>query len=104
MLLDACSSFKICRSCHTLRGTWRYQNRKLQQHCECTYARVRAGIQRAPAQWPVCDFNEVATLCDCCGAQLLESGSRWSIWFCRECKARIVALNMRYQRCLIPIG
>ncbi|MDF0650109.1 MAG: hypothetical protein P0121_01395 [Nitrospira sp.] len=104
MRLDTCSSFKICGVCHTLHGTWRYQHHQLDQHCQCIYRRVRAGLQCAPAPWPVYDFNEVVTLCRCCGAQLLESGSRWSVWFCPECKARVVGLNQRYQRCLIPIG
>ena len=104
MVRETCSAFKICGACYELRGFWLYQGRELQQECECTYSRVRAGFQPAPARWPVNDFNEVVTLCYCCGAELLRSGSKWSVWFCEECKGRVRALNVRYQRCLIPIG
>jgi len=104
MLKESCSSFIICGSCSALRGTWSHQGRQLQQECDCVYSRVRQGLQPAPARWPAHDFNEVATLCYCCGAELLHSGSRWSVWFCEECKKRVRALNGRYQRCAIPIG
>ena len=46
------------------------------------------------------DFHLPAELCRCCAQELLPSGSRWSVWFCDECKPRI--LNAGAHR--IPIG
>ena len=111
MLTETCSSFVVCGSCYDLRGTWSHQGSQLQQECHhtCSSRReslrlVREGLQPAPAKWSGHDFNEVATLCYCCGAELLHSGSRWSVWFCEACNRRVRALNGRYQRCLIPVG
>ncbi|MFC1820100.1 hypothetical protein ACFLZG_03320, partial [Thermodesulfobacteriota bacterium] len=32
------------------------------------------------------------------------SGSRFSVWFCKECKARVMELNTRFQQAIVPIG
>lgn len=50
------------------------------------------------------DFPTPAELCRCCGQELLQSGSRWSVWFCSECKGRVRTLNERAGTCVIPIG
>jgi hypothetical protein len=43
-------------------------------------------------------------LCRCCGLVPLRSGSRWSVWLCEECKRRVLALNRRFGRAVVPIG
>lgn len=53
---------------------------------------------------PRLDFRPPVELCHCCGQELLSSGSRWSDWFCAECKPRVQALNARAGVCVIPIG
>ena len=50
------------------------------------------------------DHQTVAELCRSCGVELLASGSRWSVWFCSECKDRVRDLNDRVGECVIPIG
>lgn len=50
------------------------------------------------------DHQTVAELCRCCAVELLASGSRWSVWFCAECKERVRDLNARVGVCVIPIG
>ena len=50
------------------------------------------------------DYQTVAELCRSCGVELLASGSRWSVWFCSECKARVRDLNDRAGTCVMPIG
>jgi hypothetical protein len=53
---------------------------------------------------PRLDFQTPAELCRCCGRILLLSGSKFSIWFCDECKERVRALNSASGRCVIPLG
>jgi hypothetical protein len=67
-----------------------------QQRCAC---RPSGGDR-----WPGYDYNERARLCDCCCRYLLRSGSRWSVWFCDECKERVIGLNEDVGFALIPIG
>jgi len=50
------------------------------------------------------DHQTVAELCRCCGVELLKSGSKWSVWFCAECKHRVDTLNANAGVCVIPIG
>jgi hypothetical protein len=53
----------------------------------------------AEPTWDGYDFNEWIRLCDCCLAVPLQSGSRWSPFFCNHCQAEIVAAQRG-----IPIG
>lgn len=50
------------------------------------------------------DHLTVAELCRCCGVELLRSGSKWSVWFCKECKPRVEDLNRNAGTCVVPIG
>lgn len=50
------------------------------------------------------DYNEHTTLCHCCVAEKLRSGSKWSVWFCDQCKQRVIGLNRRVGLSVIPIG
>ncbi len=68
------------------------------QRCSCR----RRGAN--DPRWDGYDFNEHLDLCRCCRMQVLHSGSRWSVWFCEECKARIRSLNARAGRAIVPIG
>lgn len=49
-------------------------------------------------------MSEWARLCDCCLGEVLQSGSRWSVWFCEECKRKVMGLNAAVGMPLIPIG
>jgi hypothetical protein len=60
--------------------------------------------RKVDPRWPECDFNQHAELCRCCGAVPLQSGSRWSVWFCGPCKDEVLDLGRRHGRHIIPIG
>lgn len=97
------ASFKICGVCYTLYGcVW--GNSEQRQECECIWSQVRAGLRPSSTPWPGFDFPEAATLCYCCGAEVLSSGSRWSVWFCDACKEQVRVLHQRHRRYLIPVG
>lgn len=95
---------KICTDCGKVHGTWK--NRGLfkstyVQRCGCVHGKYNADNSE---KWPDFDFDEIVTLCYCCGSELLPSGSRWSVWFCEECKKNILAMNHKVRAWLIPIG
>lgn len=93
---------RICPECHELHGEW---ERPLEDRTIMLYQQCRCERAVAPAeQWPGYDFNLAVDLCRCCGAVPLRSGSRWSVWFCDDCKLQVGLLNGRHGRCVIPIG
>ena len=93
--LDMIQSKYVCIQCGRVYGPVTSQ---YEQQCECVSGKKRQ------KKWPRYDFNEQITLCYCCGQEALESGSRWSVWFCEECKGKVVKFNTRFQEALIPIG
>ena len=101
-------NFTICPTCYRLQGRVSHvqpggDHPALEQSCACARAEGRrSGI--VPARWPGFDFNEVWTLCYSCGAALLESGSRWSVWFCEHCKERVRRLHQVCGAYVIPCG
>jgi hypothetical protein len=56
------------------------------------------------ARWEGFDFNERIHLCECCVQHVLPSGSKFSVWFCEECRSRVVDLDRRVGIALIPLG
>ena len=97
-----CHQLNVCSQCGEIYGPWRYEPEQaglsgtLIQECRCR--------GRSQERWPRFDFNEVVTLCYCCGQELLLSGSRFSVWFCKWCKEEVLNLNSRYQNYIIPVG
>ncbi len=90
------SLFRICTTCHDPYGTEAQQGFPTPQRCRCN--------RTDEPTWPRFDFNEHVHLCRCCRAVALDSGSRWSVWFCKPCKDRVRLLNHRLRRAAIPIG
>ena len=89
---------RVCCTCGGLFG--RVQPRggqRVEQRCHC-------GPPDTGPMWPGLDFRSVAELCRCCGQELLESGSRYSVWFCSDCKEQVRLLNARLLRYAIPLG
>lgn len=89
-------TFRLCTRCGRL-----FQRRPLPgyptpQRCGCR--------RTSDPTWPRFDFNQHLELCRCCHLVALPSGSRWSVWFCEDCKARVLAFNARIGRTVIPIG
>ena len=70
------------------------------QHCGCP----RQNPEKPEPRWPGFDFNKLVELCHCCGLEPVRSGSKFSVWFCEECKERVCRLNAEYQRVVIPLG
>lgn len=50
-------------------------------------------------RWEGYDVNEWIRLCDCCLAVAMRSGSKWSPFFCDDCRPKILAAERG-----IPIG
>ena len=92
---DMIRSKYVCIRCGCVYGPVSSQ---YDQQCDCVPGKKRQ------KKWPRYDFNEEVTLCYCCGQEALESGSRWSVWFCEECKRKVVKFNTRFQETLVPIG
>jgi hypothetical protein len=83
----------ICRKCGITYDT---ELKRFPQRCECD-----RGDEK---KWSHGDYNEYQRLCMCCMSEVLRSGSKWSVWFCGVCKARIITLNKAAGTCVIPIG
>ena len=88
--------FLLCGTCHELFEQEPQAGFPSAQLCRCHPS--------DEPTWPRFDFNEHLRLCECCRLEPLRSGSRWSVWFCEECKTRVRSLNDRLGRYAIPIG
>ena len=86
--------FRICGTCFRLYETGRPDGHD--QRCECSTGKGE--------RWPRVDFNERACLCACCGSVVLESGSRWSPFYCRECQLLAMGVSLWERRLVFPIG
>ena len=94
MFTDELQHLRICGSCYALYETERADG--MNQQCRC--------VVRQDSTWPGFDFNERASLCLCCGMEALQSGSRWSPYFCRTCQALAKDVSIRHRRLVFPIG
>jgi hypothetical protein len=89
-------NFVLCGMCRDLFEDRPTFGSPTPQRCRCRSADVPV--------WPRHDFNEHLHLCECCRLVPLRSGSRWSVWFCQDCKSDVMHHNRLAGRCLIPIG
>ena len=98
-----CTQLTICGSCYHIRGQWSDSSspeRVMYQRCSC-----QPTEPEGYAPWPTgFDFHQVVELCNCCGIEVLRSGSRWSVWFCDSCQERVQEVHSRYRAYLLPIG
>ncbi|MBI3266938.1 MAG: hypothetical protein HYZ67_07810 [Chlamydiae bacterium] len=100
---------KICSSCLDIYGFVYSKMGVFYQKCDskCLNRDLKKGMllsEKKQKRWDGFDFNEFVTLCYCCGAELLKSGSRWSVWFCEACKKRVLEFNQEMGTSVIPIG
>lgn len=93
---DAHPNFMLCGTCHGLHEDKPQPGFATPHRCACS--------RTDEPTWPRYDFNEHLHLCECCKLVPLRSGSRWSVWFCEECKARVRNLNSITGWYVIPIG
>lgn len=91
----------ICLVCFTVYGLIEIEGLGTgvyDQRCRCQES------AKPQERWAGFDFNTYLELCRCCGIEPLKSGSRWSPYFCRECRDCVVSFNRRHGRWIIPIG
>lgn len=98
-------TMEVCPDCRDVVGLFHRQDGPvahgpLVQRGTCPLHKPRAFDPR----WSGFDFNRHVDLCRCCGRIPLRSGSRWSVWFCLDCKEQVGLLNGRHGRCIVPIG
>jgi len=98
----------VCSACGGLYGLWKYEPEVKPifpiRARESEYQDCYCKRQHENKNWRGFDFSEIVTLCYCCGREVLMSGSRWSVWFCENCKERVVVFNTFVQSTIIPIG
>ena len=97
-LLENLSSLSLCPKCLQPHGKMRlWYGAWVEQHCTCDkWDDSKWGDGR--------DFNLGYETCYCCGLEVITSGSRWSSFFCRDCKKAIRKFNDSVGTCVIPIG
>ena len=96
-LMEDLRNLKICPRCFELRGQVRLANGEaVKQNCLCK--------KKNENRWHGYDFNCKYETCNCCGLEVIPSGSRWSVLYCKDCKDKISALNEKVGKCVIPIG
>ena len=95
MIPEYSGSFTVCCVCAGLAGYPRGRS-DYPQVCRCN----RADEQR----WPDHDFNEYADLCWCCLLETISSGSKWSSFYCDDCRQRVRKYNQSMGRVLLWMG
>ena len=97
-VLENLSSLTLCPKClqphgkmRLLYGDW------VEQQCECE--------KKDESKWgDGRDFNTGYETCYCCGLEVITSGSRWSSFYCQDCKKAIRKFNDSVGTCVIPLG
>ncbi|MDD4230900.1 MAG: hypothetical protein PHG45_05925 [Dehalococcoidales bacterium] len=99
-------SLSVCRKCFQLTGrTTLDDGQEVEQKCGCVGPGQKKWQLNFPDGYsPVFDFNKAYEMCYCCGLAVIRSGSRWSIFYCDDCKTKILKLNKLLGGTLIPIG
>lgn len=96
---------KICSECSRIYGVCIDQEKfkSYYQKCDCAKPDMPSS-EIKQEKWECGDFNELITLCYCCGQKVLRSGSKWGNWFCNECNKGVIDFHEKHQMWLIPIG
>jgi len=104
-LLVNLHNLKICHKCFQLHGKiWLENGPFVKQKCHCE--------SKDEEPWHISsrdfssynDFNKKYEICYCCGLEVIPSGSKWSSFYCQDCKGRIYKLNEKFGQCIIPYG
>jgi hypothetical protein len=93
----------ICPTCFEIHGRLclrGFRSGVYDQLCPCDPEPTHPHV----GTWRGFDFSTLIELCYCCGRRPIRSGSRWSPFFCEDCKPRIRELNERVGFALVPIG
>lgn len=96
-LLEDLSNLRICAHCLELYGQVRLGNGEaINQECLC--------VKKTEGRWDGYDFNKKYETCYCCGLEVIPSGSKWSVFYCKDCKDKISELNREARQLIIPVG
>ena len=103
----------ICSKCLTLYGRlvhilpetstgrkrsgWRYQK------CKCMKKEDDKNGMKVRL-WPGNNFNTSVEFCHCCSKELINSGSRFSSFYCNDCRELIFEYNKQEDIMSIPLG
>lgn len=95
------SDLWICATCFGLRGESATHRRQL---CSCASPKEHEALSEARYARDGTYWTRVAEICRCCGAEVLDAGHKFALWFCGACRGRARAVNEACGRCVIPIG
>ncbi len=103
----------ICRNCLGLYGRlvrilpesaegrkrsgWRYQK------CKCMKKHDEKENIKA-LTWPGNDFNTSVEFCHCCSKELINTGSKFSSFYCDDCREMVSKYNKQKDKMSIPLG
>jgi len=92
------SSLSFCPKCMQPHGKFKLRWREWVEHrCDCD--------KHEDPKWSEgMDFNKAYETCYCCGLEIIQTGSRWSTFFCRDCRKAIRKFNDSVGTCVIPLG
>jgi hypothetical protein len=103
----------ICHKCLTLYGRlvhilpesadgkrrsgWRYQKcRCMKKEDDKNKTKIRL--------WPGHDFNTTVEFCHCCSKELINTGSKFSSFYCNDCRELVIRYNKQTEKMSIPLG
>lgn len=96
-LIENLNTLRICRVCFHLYGDiWLGDGTPVQQKCGCKYDHKD--------EWPHFDYCTAYETCYCCGLEIINSGSKWSLFYCKTCKELIWDLKKKTNRGILPFG
>jgi hypothetical protein len=92
----------VCTTCLECQGTLEVHEDRIRNYVQsCSCDRAAGRDEPWPPGW---DISRYIELCHCCGVEIVRSGSRWSLFFCPDCKQLVLDLNRAAGRWVIPIG
>jgi len=107
-LLDNLRNLTVCHTYLDLHGDIRLNTGvQVRQVCPCEYEKLSEVEKRTSwknifgRDW---DISKAFETCHCCGLEVIPSGSRWSLFFCQDCKAIVMEFNNAVGKCIIPLG
>lgn len=87
--------FGVCCTCAGLAG---YPEGREE------YPQVCACVEADRPRWPDHDFNAYLSLCWCCLLEVIPSGSKWSQFYCRDCRHLARRYNESAGRIMFLMG
>ena len=74
------------------------------RYVDCPYREERWHRPKTELPEPFGDFPEAIELCHCCASAVIPSGSKFSSFFCDDCRAAVMRLTSALGTAAIPLG